>query len=341
MSARDNARLMMQACAGREKKDQSVKELFSRKDFLANILKGTVSEYAGMGIREIMDCIEGDTIKVGTVTLSENAAEVIRGEKNQMPGVDEAPSIYDIIFRSLLPHTEGKELINLHINIEFQDDYLPDYPVEKRAVYYGSRRISSQLPRIGKNGKGYGKLEKVYTIWICMDNIPKYLQSSISHYKLINYKNQGIVDGKRKDTFLERTRQTIDLLEVVIIRLGIDRKNPKGVLDFLEGVFDGNQGKVLSYLPEDTEEEEREEVKKMMSLIDYGERRGEIRGELRGELRGEQRGRKLGAARAEDRMQTLIRKLLDDNRQDDLLKITADKNHLRKMYREYGIKESE
>ena len=66
MSTKDSARLTMDSCVGREREDQAVKRLFSRKDFLANIMKGTIAEYADLSIEEIMDCIEGDTIQTGT-----------------------------------------------------------------------------------------------------------------------------------------------------------------------------------------------------------------------------------------------------------------------------------
>lgn len=59
MSTKDSARLTMDSCVGREREDQAVKRLFSRKDFLANIMKGTIAEYADLSIEEIMDCIEG------------------------------------------------------------------------------------------------------------------------------------------------------------------------------------------------------------------------------------------------------------------------------------------
>lgn len=59
MSTKDSAKLTMDSCAGREMEEQAVKRLFSRKDFLANIMKGTVAEYADLSIEEIMDCIEG------------------------------------------------------------------------------------------------------------------------------------------------------------------------------------------------------------------------------------------------------------------------------------------
>ncbi len=68
MSTKDSARLTMDSCVGREREDQAVKRLFSRKDFLANIMKGTIAEYADLSIEEIMDCIEGDTIQTGTAS---------------------------------------------------------------------------------------------------------------------------------------------------------------------------------------------------------------------------------------------------------------------------------
>ena len=84
MSTKDSARLTMDSCVGREREDQAVKRLFSRKDFLANIMKGTIAEYADLSIEEIMDCIEGDTIQTGTALVSEDAANTIRGE-NPLP----------------------------------------------------------------------------------------------------------------------------------------------------------------------------------------------------------------------------------------------------------------
>ena len=200
--------------------------------------------------------------------------------------------------------------------------------MERRGIYYAARKISAQLPKVGKNGEGYKHLEKVYSIWICLDDIPKYLQNTISYYKISNYKNEGIGQGKNSDHFLEKTQEDADLLEVVIIRLG-DGNNERGVIDFLTGVFSGNQEKVFSYLPEDITKEEREEVGNMLSLVDYAEERGE--------KRGKKRGQKI----AESRMQELLQKLIADNRTEDLVKISKDKEYLKKMYKEYGIGKDE
>lgn len=297
MSTKDSARLTMDSCVGREREDQAVKRLFSRKDFLANIMKGTIAEYADLSIEEIMDCIEGDTIQTGTALVSEDAANTIRGENPQFTAIGEAPAIMDLIFRSLVPSLDETIKINLHVDLEFQQDYAVPYPVEKRAFFYATRRISAQLPKVGKNGAGYKNLEKVYSIWICMENIPKYLQGSISYHKMVNYKNTGMTDGKNKEE--------------------------RGVLDFLQGVFSGDQEKVFSYLPDNTADEK--EVVDMLTMVDCIEKRGEKRGE------------RLGKQLSQARMQKLILSLAADNKSEDIIRIAKDDEYLEKMYKEYGI----
>ena len=155
MSTKDSARLTMDSCVGREREDQAVKRLFSRKDFLANIMKGTIAEYADLSIEEIMDCIEGDTIQTGTALVSEDAADTIRGENTQLTTIGEAPVTYDILFRSLIPQFKETIKVNLHIDLEIQQEYSVSYPLERRAIYYAARKISAQLPKVGKNGVGY------------------------------------------------------------------------------------------------------------------------------------------------------------------------------------------
>ncbi|MBQ4068665.1 MAG: hypothetical protein IJC76_05390 [Lachnospiraceae bacterium] len=65
----------------------------------------------------------------------------------------------------------------LHIYFEIQNDYKPSnpsYPITKRAVYYAARELCSQLKVVTHN-TNYAKLEKVYSIWICNENIPSKL----------------------------------------------------------------------------------------------------------------------------------------------------------------------
>ena len=41
-----------------------------------------------------------------------------------------------------------------------------------------------------------------------------------------------------------------DLIEIIIVRLGGENQDQKGLVDFLYGLFSGNQEKVLSYIPD-------------------------------------------------------------------------------------------
>lgn len=150
MSTKDSARLTMDSCVGREREDQAVKRLFSRKDFLANIMKGTIAEYADLSIEEIMDCIEGDTIQTGTALVSEDAANTIRGENPQFTAIGEAPAIMDLIFRSLVPSLDETIKINLHVDLEFQQDYAVPYPVEKRAFFSPHAEYLPNSPKLEK-----------------------------------------------------------------------------------------------------------------------------------------------------------------------------------------------
>lgn len=139
-----------------------------------------------------MDCIEEDTIQIGTALVSEDAADTIRGENTQLTTISDASVTYDILFRSLIPQLKETIKVNLHIDLENQQEYNVSYPLERRAIYYEGRKISAQLPKVGKNGAGYKYLEKVYSIWICLDDIPRYLQNTISYYKITSYKTEGI-----------------------------------------------------------------------------------------------------------------------------------------------------
>lgn len=173
--------------------------------------------------------------------------------------------------------------------------------------------------------------------WMTFLGISK-TQSLITKCLIIKQKESDRV--RIVSVFLKKTQEAADLLEVVIIRLGRGNSE-RGVIDFLTGVFSGNQEIVFSYLPDDITKEEREEVGNMLSLVDYAEKRGEKSGEKRGEKRGKRIGEKRGQKIAESRMQELLQKLIADNRTEDLVKISKDKEHLKKMYKEYGIGEDE
>ena len=69
MDVKDSISVTLKTIDGKETKDQSAKNIFSYKPIMSNILKYTVEEYRDCSLEEIMNCIEGDTIQIGTALV--------------------------------------------------------------------------------------------------------------------------------------------------------------------------------------------------------------------------------------------------------------------------------
>lgn len=83
--------------------------------------------------------------------------------------------------RSILNPPQRK-LIRLIINVEAQTAFNPGYPLTKRAIYYCSRMISAQHGPIFTNSE-YGKIRKVYSIWVCT-HPTKEFQNTLIRYSI-------------------------------------------------------------------------------------------------------------------------------------------------------------
>ena len=106
MKVKNSISTTMRTLKGKETKDKAAKNIFSYKPIMGNILKYPVAEYSDCSLEEIINCIEGDTIQTGTAFVEEDMAGSIRGEQTEFNTVDEAPAVFDILFRSLLyPHS--------------------------------------------------------------------------------------------------------------------------------------------------------------------------------------------------------------------------------------------
>ena len=160
----------------------------------------------------------------------------------------------------------------------------------------------------------------MYSIWICLDNIPKEQQNTVSYYKIHNYKNEGfrVLD-------IQIDAAEADLMEIVIVRLGGEAQNEKGLMDLLYGVFSGDQKKVLSYIPDSDSQIRQKEVSDMLSMISYAEERGEKRGEKKGIKKGE------------NRLGMLMKILLDDKRYADAKRASEDEKYREQLYKEFEI----
>ena len=101
-----------------------------------------------------------------------NSDESITGSNTEDTGLKEQSIYYDIRFNVRVPTYGGRTSIQMIINIEAQLDTYPGYPIEKRAIYYCCRLISAQYGTVFHKSE-YGKMCKVYSIWICADPAKK------------------------------------------------------------------------------------------------------------------------------------------------------------------------
>ena len=125
--------------------------------------------------------------------------------------------------RSILNPPQRK-LIRLIINVEAQTAFNPGYPLTKRAIYYCSRMISAQHGPIFTNSE-YGKIRKVYSIWVCT-HPTKEFQNTLIRYSI--RPEQLIGNAVEKS-------ENYDLMSVVTICLGESgTENYTGIVKFMD-----------------------------------------------------------------------------------------------------------
>ena len=190
--------------------DAAAKKLLSSKKILAWILKYCVEEFKDCSIADIRDrYIIGipETASAPVLPDETNAAakvnaDRISGERTEDTSVTEGKVTFDIRFRAITPRSE---LVQLIINIEAQRSRRTSYPLLKRAMYYVSRLISSQYG-VDFDKAQYGKIKKVYSIWLCMDAPDD--RGGITRYRMQEEPEYGnILDEK----------ENYDLQQVVMV----------------------------------------------------------------------------------------------------------------------------
>ena len=217
------------------KYDAQVKKILANKAILAWILKTCTNEFSALSPKEIISCIEGEPEisaisvhatdpdnadqpdppkqiqqkKSGECDTLLDSDESITGSNTEDTGLKEQSIYYDIRFNVRVPTYGGRTSIQMIINIEAQLDTYPGYPIEKRAIYYCCRLISAQYGTVFHKSE-YGKMRKVYSIWICADPAKKR-RNTIKRIQL----EQSAVYGSLEDNPMD-----IDLIQAVIINLG-------------------------------------------------------------------------------------------------------------------------
>lgn len=274
----DTKKDILAAGAMKRELDAACKRVFQNKEIIAPILQMMVPEYKGCTVEEVIRCIEGDTI--GDIPVEDIPIE-LDGMPTEFSSVTEKLIRYDVHFKALNPVLSSAEIrVQLHIDLEIQNDYRPGnpaYSIIKRGIYYAARELSAQLGSLSKQ-TDYGALEKVYSIWICNENIPADLRDTVTGYSF------------RKNDMIGSTKESeddFDLLEVIIIRRG--GKSREKIFDFLTAVFQGQLEKIGEYTCIEDNEKVKQEVTHMLSLGDSIMERGIEEGIERGKRETAQR----------------------------------------------------
>lgn len=206
--------------------DALCKQILSWKAILARIMKECLVEYRDCDVDEIATKFIEGTPEVSTKPVfPEDVSSVILGTDTSDKSFSEGDVTFDICFRAQVPHSNAQ--LGLIINVEAQGDFYPGCPLVKRGVYYCARLLSSQR---GKTftGKHYEKLEKVYSIWVCL-NPPKARQNTITGYSL----NEHHLVGKVYEPV-----KNYDMLSVIMVCLGnLNEADDDGILRLLDTIF--------------------------------------------------------------------------------------------------------
>ena len=276
--------------------DAACKRVLSEKSILAWIMKSCLEEYQDCNVQEIAEkYIEGQPQVASVPVLPDEDGTVIHGMDTQDTSLREGTVTYDIRFRAIVPGTG--EHISLIVNVEAQNDYYPGYPLLMRGVYYCCRMVSAQYGR-EFTGPNYGKLKKVYSIWICM-NPPKGKENTINRYRLV----EEHLAGAAKEAV-----DHYDLLSIVMICLGDpEAGGSESALRMLDVLFSdktslAEKKKILQeeYAIPMTQKLDQE-VSSMCNLSEGVLRKGLARGRAEGmaEVRAEGRAEGMAKGRAE------------------------------------------
>lgn len=253
--------------------DAECKQVLSEKGILAQILKDCTEEFHSCSIDDIVNKYIQDSPEVGQVTVMPGEMKV-ESTHTEDKSSTEGTVFYDIRFNAVAP-VDGK-LIRLIINIEAQNDFHPGYPLLKRAMFYGCRMISSQYGTVFVRSE-YGKIEKVYTIWVCMEPTEKWAYT-ITRYHMEEENVIGNAKAPKAD---------YDLITPILVCLGRKKYTElQGVLRMLNLLFVDNIGKdeKVTTLKRDfgiqTTPKLEKGVAEMCNLSEGIEKRGEERGKL-------------------------------------------------------------
>ena len=216
--------------AERARYDECCKRLLSYKSILANILTSVTTEFRGMDPREAEKYI-------GKTTVSEEAVDPdtpdrIVGENGETSFDSEGTRYFDIKFRARAPKSPDSE-IELLINVEAHNMTESMIIILKRGMYYCGRLLSAQYGTEFSESD-FGKLKKVYSIWICL-NGAKSRENSVIKYSV---QPEALIGAYPQ---AETDRVGYDMLSMITINLGNTSKDMDGIIGLLGTLLMNNK----------------------------------------------------------------------------------------------------
>ena len=261
-----------------EKYDQAAKRVWRNREILAPVLQSCVEEYKGESIESIMRLIDAESISED-MPVSDLPPQIVE-MATEMDSTTERPVTFDLKFMVKNPILSTKEIIvRIHVLLDFQNKFYPTdsdgrtYFVEDRGMYYVARGLSSQLgPVTGKTN--YRDLEKVISIWIVSENVPKKLQNTVSRYRMTKEDMIGKADIPK---------ERYDKMELIVVRRGENGRLVAPLFEYLDAVFSSDIDTMDKFTPASANPEIAKEVAKMPGMSQAILERGRTEGRTEGE----------------------------------------------------------
>ena len=195
--------------------DAAVKKVLSDPQILAWILKYTVKEFVDYGISDIMACIEGEPEVSSHPVHPGIYTHAVEGMSTEDTDINLQRVTYDIRFHVRVP---GQGSVGMIINVEAQNKFYESYDLITRGVFYCARMLSAQV-RNEESAEEYNHLQKVYSIWICLQ-APLNSEYTITGYRMHREDIHGHMASVANHRY--------DLMEMVMVCLGRPEDAVKG-----------------------------------------------------------------------------------------------------------------
>ena len=269
-----------------QKSDLNSKSVLGRPDLLANILKGCTEEFKDKKISEIIPCIHDLSVQELPLEPGHTNMPRIHGMANEDAVRGEGTIYFDIFFTVQPPDASSF----FYVNVEPQGKQNPGYSLIKRGIFYAARMISSQYGRVFDHGQ-YGKLKKVYSIWICLSP-KKEFRGHMARYRM-----QEITDCDQ----VKLPQEEYNLMEVILLYLDhVPQQTQTRLIQALSIYFSGKMeaAQRIQQLEQFDIHMTRNEVEEVNEYeIGYYDRAfqdGEEKGREEGLKEGREEGRKEG-----------------------------------------------